>query len=81
MRGQSQHEASETKDVSGNASSDLSVAQDNEWTGEQKRVLKKIYKLTACTSTKDDQFSSKHLSESQAKVREVIDFEPPLACT
>ena len=34
--GRSQHEAIETKDVGGNARSDLGVAQDNEWTSEQK---------------------------------------------
>ena len=39
--GGSQHEAFETKDVGGNARSDLGVAQDDEQTSEQKRLLRK----------------------------------------
>ena len=41
MQGQYQHEAIETKDVGGNARSDLGVAQDDERTSEQKRLLRK----------------------------------------
>ena len=41
MQGQSRHGAIEAKDVGGNANSDLGVAQDNEQTSEQKRVLRK----------------------------------------
>ena len=41
MRGQSRHEAIEIKDVGGNARSDLGVAQDDERTGERKRLLRK----------------------------------------
>ena len=40
-QGQSQHEAIETKDVGGNKRSDLSVAQDDERTSEQKQLLRK----------------------------------------
>ena len=40
-RGRSRHEAIKTKDVSGNARSDFGVAQDDEQTSEQKRVLRK----------------------------------------
>ena len=40
-RGRSRHEAIETKDVGGNARSDLGVAQDDERTSERKRLLRK----------------------------------------
>ena len=40
-QGWSQNEAIKTKDVGGNVSSDLGVAQDNEQMGEQKRLLRK----------------------------------------
>ena len=40
-QGRSQHEAIETKDVGGNVRSDLGMAQDNEQTSEQKRLLRK----------------------------------------
>ena len=39
--GRSRHEAIETKDVSGNARSDLGVAQDDEQTSERKQLLRK----------------------------------------
>ena len=39
-RGRSQHEAIETKDVGGNARSNLGVAQEDEQTSKQKRLLR-----------------------------------------
>ena len=40
MRGWYRHKALETKDVGGNASSDIGVAQDDEQTSKQKWVLR-----------------------------------------
>ena len=42
IRGWSRHKAIETKDVGGNASSNLGVAQDDERTGEQKQLLENL---------------------------------------
>ena len=41
MRERCRHEAIKTKDVGGNTSSNLGMAQDDEWTSERKWVLRK----------------------------------------